>query len=184
MSNGQFCHSNSPLYGADTSNSCSCAIFFQKKDKINKFYIISVINRTHNEAINISDNFLAISTLKNNRKLNITCLQYSYSILLHFLYDIIYLPNGCEANAITFALPSNNQLNVHSIMETPESKLGFNRSYSKINNFSLMQSLNISSFTDDSLQNLTNKILEMKYVSMFNINNTLTKIRSLPPTFW
>ena len=59
-------------------------------------------------------------------KLYITCLQFSYLIKLHFPYDIIYLPNGCEANAITFALPSNNKLNVEPIIETPEYKLSFN----------------------------------------------------------
>ena len=69
-------------------------------------------------------------------------------------------------------------------MEALESKLGFNRSYSKIDNFSLMQFLNISSLTDDSLQNLANKITEMKHMSVLSINNTLSKIRSLPPTFW
>ena len=39
-------------------------------------------------------------------------------------------------------------------MEALENKLGFNRSYSKINNFILMQSLNISSLTDNGLQAL------------------------------
>ena len=49
-------------------------------------------------------------------------------------------------------------------METPKIKLGSNRSYSKINNFSLIQSLNISSLNDDSLQNIANKIPEMKHI--------------------
>ena len=135
------------------------------------------------EAININDNIWAILTLQNNKKLYVTCLQYNYSISLNFPYDIIYLPNGCEVNASTFVLPSNNQLNLDSIMEAPENKLGFNRSYSKINNFSLMQSLNISSLTDDSLQNCANKIPKMKHMSMFNINNTLMKIRVIATYF-
>ena len=118
------------------------------------------------EAIDISENFWAISTLQNNKKLYITCLQYSYSCTLCFSYDVIYLPNGCKANVITFTLPSNNRLNIDSITEALEYKLGFNRSYSKINNFSLMQSLNISSLTDDSSQNLANKIPEMKHTSV------------------
>ena len=67
-------------------------------------------------------------------------------------------------------------------MEAPESKLGFNRSYSKFNNFSLIQSLNISSLTDNSLQNLANKIPEMKHMCVFSINNTLKINRSLPST--
>ena len=96
----------------------------------------------------------------------------------------MYLPNGCEANAITFVLPSNNRLNVDSIIETSENKLGFNRSYSKINNFSLMQSLDISSITDENLKSLANEIPQMKYMSVFSINNTLTKLRSSPPNFW
>ena len=54
----------------------------------------------------------------------------------------------------------------------------------KINNFSLMQSLNISSLTDDNLKNSANKIPEMNHMSVFSISNTLTRIRSLPPTFW
>ena len=45
-----------------------------------------------------------------------------------------------------------------------EYKLGFNRSNSKINNFILMQSLNISSLTDNKLHVLANKIPEMKHV--------------------
>ena len=56
-------------------------------------------------------------------------------------------------------------------MEAPENKLDFNRSYSKINNYSLMQSLNISSLTDDSLQNLASKIPEMKHMSVLSRNN-------------
>ena len=61
----------------------------------------------------------------------------------------IYLPNGCEANGITFVLPSNNKLNVEPSIKATEYKLGFNRSSSEINNFYLMQSLNISTLTDD-----------------------------------
>ena len=183
VSNGQFCHITSHLYAVDTSNSCSYALFLQNKDKINKFCILSVINQTQDAAININDNFLAISTLQNNKKIYITCLQHSYSIALHFPYDIIYLPNRCEANGITFVLLSNNQLNVDSIVEATENELGFNRSYSKINNFSLMQSLDISSLTDDNLKSIANEILEMKHMSVFRINITLKRIRSLPQTF-
>ena len=79
-------------------------------------------------------------TLQNNRNLYITCLQYSYMIALCFPYDMIYLPKSCEANAITVVLPSNNEQNVEPTVEATEYKLGFNRSYLKINNFSLMQS--------------------------------------------
>ena len=69
------------------------------------------------DTINITDNFWAISNLQNNKMLYITCLQYSYSITLYFPYNVICVPNGCEANAITFVLQSNNKLNVDSIME-------------------------------------------------------------------
>ena len=84
------------------------------------------------EAVNINNNLWAISTLQTNKKFYITCLQYSYSISLCFLYNIIYLQDGCEANAITFVLPSNNWLNIGSIMEAPENKIDFNRSYPKL----------------------------------------------------
>ena len=175
VSNGQFCFINSPLYTADTSNSCNYALFLQNKEKINQFCTLSVINRTQDEAININGNVWAISTLQNNKKLYIACLQYSYSISLCFPYDIVYLPDGYKANAITFVLLSNNRLNVNSMIETMENILGLNRSYSKINNFNLMQSLHISSTSDDALQSLANKILKMKQVSVFSINNALTK---------
>ena len=134
------------------------------------------------EAINISDNFWSISTLQDNKKLYITCLQFSYLIKLHFPYDIIYLSDGCEANALTFVLPSNNKLNVEPIIETSEYKLGFNRLYSKINNFGLM--LNVLSLTDNGLEALASKILEMKHVSISSIYSMLTELRSFPPNFW
>ena len=128
--------------------------------------------------------FWAISTLQDNKKLYITCLQYSYTIKLHFPYDIIYLPNSCEANAITSVLPSNNKLNAEPSSEATNYEQGFNRSYFKINNFSLMQSLNISSLTDNKLQVLANKIPEMKHVLIFSINSMLTKCRTYPHSFW
>ena len=71
-------------------------------------------------AININDNFWSISTLHSDKKVCITCLHFSYFIKPHFPYDIIYLINGYEANAITFPLPSNNKLNVESIDKSPE----------------------------------------------------------------
>ena len=64
MSNGQFCHINSPLYTADTLTSCNYALFLQNKGKINKCCILSVINHTQDEAFNINDNFWAISIIK------------------------------------------------------------------------------------------------------------------------
>ena len=68
VSNGQFCHFNSPIYAADTSNSCSYILFYQDKNKINKFCILSVTNQMNDEAININDCFWAISILQNNKK--------------------------------------------------------------------------------------------------------------------
>ena len=88
-----------------------------------------MVNQTQDEAIDINDNFWSMSTLHDNKKVYITCLQFSYLIKLHFPYDIIYLSNDCEANAITFLLPSNTKLNVKPTDESPKYKLGFNISY-------------------------------------------------------
>ena len=63
VSNGQFCHITSPLYAADTSNSCSYTLFLKDKVKINNVCILSVIDQTEDEALNIDENFWAISTL-------------------------------------------------------------------------------------------------------------------------
>ena len=52
-------------------------------------------------------------------------------IKLYFPFGIIYLPDGCEANAVIFVLPSNNKLNVELSIEVTDYKLGFNRSYWK-----------------------------------------------------
>ena len=145
---------------------------------------MSVINQAQDKVININNNVWAISTLQNNKKLYIPCLQYSYSISICFPYYIVHLPDGYEANAVTFVLPSNDRLNVNSMIKTMENKLGFNRSYSKINNFSLMQSLDIPSTSDETLKSLANKILEIKHMYVFSINNIITKLRSPPPTFW
>ena len=100
-----------------------------------------MVDQTQDEAINIYDNLWSSSTLHDDKKVYITFLQFSYLINLHFPYDMIYPPNGCEANGITFVLPFNNKLNVEPINESPKYKLGFNRSYSKIDNFSQMQSI-------------------------------------------
>ena len=139
-----------------TSSVCSWYIQILKlhfipkwQGKYKQCFILSVINQTQDKAININDNFWTISTLQYDKKSHITCLQFSYTIKLSFPYDIIYLPDGCEANVISFVLPSNNKLHVETSIGTPQYKLGFNRYYSKIDNFSLLQSLNLSSLTYD-----------------------------------
>ena len=141
-------------------------------------------NLAQDEAIIINGGFWSISTPHNNEKVYVTCLQYSYPIKLYFPYDIICLPSGCEAHTMTFVLPSSGKLNVEPIDESPEYGLGFNGSYSKIDNFSLMQSLNISSLTDNGLETLTSKIPEMKHVSISSINSTLTKLNWFMPNIW
>ena len=78
----------------------------------------------------------------------------------------IYLSGGCEANAMSFIQLSNKKLHVESSIKTLQYKLDFNMSYSKIDNFSLMQSLSLSSLTDDKLQGLAYKIPEMKQMSV------------------
>ena len=72
--NRQFCHINSPMYEADTSKSCSYALFLKDKVKLNNVCILSVINQAQDEALNVKDNFWAISTLQDDEKLYITCL--------------------------------------------------------------------------------------------------------------
>ena len=47
-----------------------------------------------------------------------------------------------------------------------------------------MQSMNISNLNDNKLQTLANKIPEIKHTSVFSINNTLMKLRSIPITSW
>ena len=64
VSNDQFCHINPPLYTADASHSCSYALFLQNKDKINNFCILSVINKTCNETLNVNDNFWSIAPFR------------------------------------------------------------------------------------------------------------------------
>ena len=158
VSNQQFCHMKSPLYVADTSKSCNYALFLNDKAKINSVCILSVINQTQDDAININVNLWAILTLQDDKKLYTTCLLFTYTIKLCFSHYIIYLPNGFEANAISFILPSNNKLNVESSIEMSQYKVGFNMSYSKIDNVSFMQSLDLSSLMDDKLQDLDHEM--------------------------
>ena len=94
------------------------------------------------------------------------------------------MPDECEANAISFLIPSNNKLHVKSPMETPQCNLGFNRSYSKINNFNLMKTLNLTSITNDKLQDLAHKVPEMKHRPIYRINSTLTKLTAYSTNFW
>ena len=79
-----FCHITSPLYMADTSKSCSYTLFPNDKTRINCVCILSVINQTHNEAININEIFWTISSLQDDKNLYITCLQFRYTIKLCF----------------------------------------------------------------------------------------------------
>ena len=69
VSNGQFCCINSPLYVADTSKSCSYALFLHDKARINSVCILPIINQAHNGAININDTFSAISALQDDKKI-------------------------------------------------------------------------------------------------------------------
>ena len=47
-----------------------------------------------------------------------------------------------------------------------------------------MQTLNITSFTDDKLWHLAHKIPEIKRMSIHSINSMLTKLRAYKTNFW
>ena len=49
VSNGQVCHIGSPLYAADTPNSCCYALFLKNQNRINTFCIVLVITQTQDE---------------------------------------------------------------------------------------------------------------------------------------
>ena len=155
-------HINSPCIQLIHPNLTVMHYLSITKVRINHVCILSVINQTYTEAININKNVWAIFTFQDDKELYITCLQFSYTIKLHFPYNIIYFPEGGEANAISFLLPSNNILHVKTPMEIPQHKLGFSRSYSKIDIFNPMQTLYLASLSNDKLQDLTHKIPEMK----------------------
>ena len=177
VSNAKFCPNNTPLYTADTSKSCSYVIFLQNTKKINTFCTLSVSNQTQDKALNVNETFWVISILESNKKLYITCLQFIYSLALQFPYDVVYLPDGCEANAITFVLHSNNCFNVDSNIRASENIFGFNRWYSNIENFNLRWALNISYFHDHKLQAFATKIPKIKCFSILSLSSTLTKLR-------
>ena len=120
-----------PLYMQPTLQILVIMPYSLKTEKINIFCILSVINQTQHETLNINNNMWVISTLQDNEKLYITHLQYSYMIKFNFPYDIIYMPKGCKTNVITFVLPSSNKLNAEPSLEATEYKFGFNMSYSK-----------------------------------------------------
>ena len=63
-SNGQFYHNNSPLYTEDTSSPCGYALFLQDKERINKFFTLSVINQTQDETFIINDDFLEFPSFR------------------------------------------------------------------------------------------------------------------------
>ena len=168
---------------ADTSKSCSYTLFLNSKARINSVCILSIINQMHNGAININSNFWAISTLQYDKKY-ITCLQFRYIIKLQFPMKLfICLMDIRPMQYLSYCHPTRN-LHVESSIKTPQYKLGFNRSSSKISIFNLMQSLNLSNLIDDKLQDLAHKIQEMKQVSNFSINSTSTKLRTYSNNFW
>ena len=57
-----FKYIDSPLYTADSSHSCSYALFLKDRVKIYAFCILSVIYQIWDETHNINDNLWAIST--------------------------------------------------------------------------------------------------------------------------
>ena len=65
---------NIPLYTADTSKTCSYVLCLQNTKRLNIFCTLSIINQKQDKAINISENFWAISNLESNKKVYITCL--------------------------------------------------------------------------------------------------------------
>ena len=77
------------------------------------------------------------------RKLYITFLAYSYPHTVNHPFDIIYLPNSCEAVIESFFLPSNEQL--HGEVDAKNlhvNLINFEGRYDKLNEFTLLQVFN------------------------------------------
>ena len=143
---------------------------------MSKYCHLSVLNQTRNKAISIDKNFMAITTLS-PQKLHVSCLSDSYPFSLRNPFDIMYMPNGCEASLDSFFLPSNDKLT----QEVDSRKfiikfVDFKRKYEKLTDFTWMQTFNLSALSNNELDSFASKIWELKRVSFQQVKEGLKQI--------
>ena len=115
-------------------------------------------------------------------------MPYIYLIILNLSvqFDIIFLPNACEACTNTFYLPARNSLSKEVDSRRTSSRFtNLTLEYKDIYDFALIKRLQIPNHTTNELTKLDVEIPKVKDVTMHLLNAKLRKInknypRSMP----
>ena len=161
VSSGHFCRLNTALHPVNRIQECSYFLFQGNKEKIDRDQVIS-----------IDKHFWAISTWS-PRELYVSFITYSYPLSLQHPFDIIYLSSSCEASSDSFFLASNDTFT----QEVDSRNLSiWKKIWKKLSDFILILTFNLTTLSNDELDKLVAKILELKRVSYQHVKKVLKQI--------
>ena len=108
---GHFCHLNNALYPRKKVNWCVLAFLINNKQLITKSCQLRIKFQTHDLAYNLGRNTWVISTLAVDN-LQTWCFTKTHYVHLKLLFQVIIIPNSCEAYSSNICLTANTKLSM------------------------------------------------------------------------
>ena len=126
------CQFDTDLYPTEKVSWCLYALFVSDAERIKLNCNCEVKLQTHNVAYNLNKNLLTVSALATD-KLQMQCLQKTYCMNVNTIFQLISLPNTCEAYSRNIYIPTtveliNSDPNLTLLKRFP----GFNMTYINI----------------------------------------------------
>ena len=181
ISAGHFCRLNSIIYSTISLKDCSYALFTNNKNNIEAYCSLTIKNQTRDKAVNINSNYWALTTLTPTI-LQVTCLTTSYQIKVKYPYDIVYLPNSCEATTNNYLIPANDKISTEiSFEEFGLSSTKLKLQYENITDFALFQKLDFPKLSQDEITHLAQQFPPLEEIKIEHIRDTLKVINENYP---
>ena len=145
------------------------------------------MNLTTNLAYSLDGYLWAISALA-AKKLQVRCVMETHVIIIKPPLQIMDIGNGCGAYSASIYIPAKSELmaTLHSITRS-QFFLKYNFNYTNVSNVLVWYKLDFAKLTNEEIETLKAKVLELPTMSMEIFDNVLENIDenypiSLPPT--
>ena len=178
------CKLETALYPVEKSDWCVYALFIKNVRKIQDNCKIDLLTQKTSLAVNLQDGLWAISSLA-TEKLQIQCLTTTNYIDIIPPFQLIKLPNSCEAYSPSIFIPAYTVQN----MLQKENRgnrhfLGFDQEYVELTTFRLIKNSPLMKMSEEEIKHLSINLEPLTDIPVGQLPQQLKQIsENYPQTF-
>ena len=175
LSGNHFCQLSTALYQSDKVGFCSFALLRREESRIKGNCKVKYSDFDKDIAIQIQDQFWFVST-RTKSTLYVKCLAKNYYQKLKFPFDIIKLPNSCEATTDYLLIPARFNQETSTKTELKLKYINLNLQYNSTLDFQIAQVFNLNGKDKSTLNRTSERISPLKSYSINDMQQIYEEI--------